>query len=211
MDIYKTPMLTARETARCLQMPESTLDLWLADTGRDPLVHAVRPEKRGWPRVPFVGIIEAYVLRSLREAGFSMGDIRRASRLVREEFKDPYALAKRRIATDGVKLFVRLADESIVHVRDHQRAFPEVIAESLTYITWSAEGAPERLRLPQYPLDAEVIIDPRFGWGAPVLAESKIPVESVVSLFRAGESIANVAEEFDLKADVVENVVRQAV
>ncbi|MFD7156359.1 DUF433 domain-containing protein [Kribbella sp. NPDC059898] len=209
-DIYEAPLLTAREAARTLKMPESTLDSWLADGSRPSLVHAVRPERRGWPRVPFVGVVEAYVLRTLRELGFSMPDIRRAADLVRSEFQDPYALARERIATDGVGLFVRVADQSVIHARDDQIAFPEVIAEYLTYISWDAEGNPARLRLPQYPAGAEVVIDPSFGWGAPVLAKSKVPVEALVSLWRTGEPISVVAEEYDLPADVVEDVLRQA-
>lgn len=209
-DIYTTPLLTAREAARYLKMPESTLDSWLADDSRLPMVHAVRPERRGWPRVPFVGIIEAYVLRTLRELGFSMAEVRRAAELAQFEFEDPYALASQRIATDGVSLFVRVADESVIHARDRQIAIPEVISEHLTYISWDSTGSPARLRLPQYPSEAEVIIDPRFGWGAPVLAKSKVPVEAMVELWRTGEPISVVAEEFDLPADVVENVLRQA-
>jgi len=210
-DIYTTPLLTARETARYLKMPESTLDTWLSDASGTPLVHAVRPERRGWPRVPFVGVIEAYVLRTLRdELGFSMPSIRRAADLVRSEFADAYALASERIATDGIELFVRVADESLVRAPDRQGAFPEVLADYLTYINWDSTGAPERLRLPQYPSEAEVVIDPRFGWGAPVLAKSKVPVEAMVSLWRTGEPISVVAEEYELPADVVENVLRQA-
>ncbi|WP_405062726.1 DUF433 domain-containing protein [Kribbella sp. NBC_01505] len=210
LDTYETPLLTAREAARYLKMPESTLDSWLVGGARPSLVHAVHPERRGWPRVPFVGIIEAYVLRTLRELGFSMPEIRRAADLVRSEFDDPYALASERIASDGVGLFVRVADESLVHARDRQVAFSEVIAEYLTYISWDSAGSPARLRLPQYPAQAEVVIDPRFGWGAPVLAKSKVPVDSLVSLWRTGESISLVAEEFDLPANVVEDVLRQA-
>lgn len=111
-DYYSKPILTARETARYLGMPESTLDVWLLDRGKAPLVHAVQPDRRGWPRVPFVGVIEAYVLRALRDLQLPMDDIRKAAELVRQEFNDPYALAHRRIVTDGVALFVRLADES---------------------------------------------------------------------------------------------------
>jgi uncharacterized protein (DUF433 family) len=191
-------------------MPESTLDGWLADSSGSPLVHAVTPVRRGWPRVPFVGIIEAYVLRSLGELDFSLHDVRHAADLARSEFDDPYALASERVATDGVGLFVRIADESIVHARDHQLAMPEVITEYLTYISWDATGQPERLRLPQYPSEAEVVIDPRIGWGGPVLARNKVPVEAMVSLWRTGEPIRMVAREYDLPEDVVENVLRQA-
>jgi hypothetical protein len=109
-----------------------------------------RTERRGWPRVPFVGLIEAYVLRVLRELNFTMPDVRRAADLVRSEFDDPYGLASQRIATNGVGLFVRVADDSV-----------------------DTDGKPAQLRLPQYPSEAEVIVDPRFGLGAPVLAKRR--------------------------------------
>lgn len=127
---YTQPILTARETARYLGMPESTLDVWLVDRRQQPLVHAVRPERRGWPRVPFVGVVEAYVLRALRDLQMPINDIRRAAELIRDEFKDPYALAHRRIASDGVALFVRMADESFAHARDRQLAIPRFSAST---------------------------------------------------------------------------------
>ena len=210
IDKFTTPLLTARETARHLKMPESTLDEWLAQPVGEPLVHAVEPEKRGWPRVPFVGIIEAYVLRSLREMGLAMRDIREAARIVRSEFQNPYALAHERIATDGVTIFVRLADDSVIHVRDHQLAIGDVIPRFLRNITWDQSGHPTSLRLPQYPPDAVVVIDPRFGWGAPVLAASKVPVDALVSLWRTGQSMSEIADEYGLPASTVENVLRQA-
>lgn len=210
VDIYSTPLLTGRETARFLRMPESTLDEWLRASDGQQLVHGVTPERRGWPRVPFVGIIEAYVLRALRDRGISKREIREAAELVRSEFNDPYALATKRIATDGVALFVRLADESIVHAPSRQRAFREVLDEHLQYIEWGDNNEPIRLRLRQFPEAAEVIIDPGFGWGAPVLAESKVKVDDLVNLWRSGESLGTVAEEYGLPADLVEDVVRQA-
>lgn len=209
-DIYSTPILTARETAHYLKMPESTLDAWLASSHEQPLVHAVRPEKRGWPRVPFVGVIEAHVLRALRDLGMPMPDIRRAAELVRREFDDPYALARKRIATDGVALFVKMADNSLIHVRDRQVAIADVLSDYLTYIDWDDTGNPQRLRLRDFPEGADVIIDPRFGWGSPVLAESKIRVEDLVALWRTGEPIRAVADEYGLSVDLVEDVLRQA-
>lgn len=207
---YTQPILTARETARYLGMPESTLDVWLLDRGQQPLVHAVRPEKRGWPRVPFVGVVEAYVLRAFRDLKVPMDDIRRAAELVREEFDDPYALAHRRIATDGVALFVRMADESFVHARDRQLAFPEVLREHLRYIEWDSDGNAQRLHLRNFPHAADVIIDPRFGWGSPVLADTKVKIEDLVTLWRMGEKFTTIADEYGLTVDVVEDVLRLA-
>ena len=205
---YKTPILTARETARYLRRHESTLDRWLATD--DPLVHSVTPERRGWPRVPFVGVIDAYVLRALRELRMPMRDIRAAAAIVREEFDDPYALARQRIATDGVAVFVRLADEQLVHASSGQLAIREVLEEHLRYIEWDSEGGAQRLRLKQFPDSADVIIDPRFGWGSPVLGRSKVRVTDLVELWRAGEPIAGVEEEYDLDVNIVEDVLRFA-
>lgn len=210
VDSYRTPLLTARETARYLKIPESTLNGWLTAASDEPLVHAVRPERRGWPRVPFVGIVEAHVLRALRATGMPMDEIRRAAAIVRAEFDDPYALAKRRITTDGVAVFVRLADESLVRARDHQQAIKDILEHHLHDIDWDDTGTAIRLRLHHYPSSAEVVIDPRFGWGSPVLVANKVKVEDVVALWRTGEPIRAVAEEYDLTETVVEDVLRQA-
>lgn len=211
MDPRTTPLLTARDAARHLDMPESTLDAWIISAPHHgSLIHAVTPERRGWPRLPFIAIIEAYVLRSLRELGASMADIRLAAELVRQEFKDEFALASQRIATDGVELFVELADQSLVHVKGNQYGIREVLADYLQYVTWDDEGKPAQLRLKQYPAEAEVIIDPRFGWGAPVLGDSKVPVDAMLQLWRTGEPMSVVAEEYGLSSAVVEDVLRAA-
>jgi uncharacterized protein (DUF433 family) len=209
MDIFTTPLLTARDAARHLRMPESTLDVWIAQSKSSdvPLVHTV-PARRGWPRVPFVGVIEAYVLRSLRELDLPMAAIREAAEMVRIEFDDPYALASRRIATDGLDIFVDLVDGLVSTSR--QRPIREVVNRYLQYVEWGDEGRPARLQLQQYPDAATVVIDPRFGWGRPILDESKTPVAAIVGLWRAGDSMDVVAREFDLSRDVVEEICRAA-
>ncbi len=208
LDSYTTPILTARETARYLSMPESTLDRWLvADAA---LVHSVVPARRGGPRIPFVGVVEAHVLRALRQLGLSMFDIRVAALRAREALHDDYALASQRIATDGVSLFLKLADDNVIHAATGQLAMREVLDDSLRYIQWDRDGRAQTLRLKDFPASADVIIDPRFGWGAPVLGRSKVRVSDVVDLWRAGEPITAVAAEYGLDVNVVEDVLRRA-
>jgi uncharacterized protein (DUF433 family) len=212
VDMYTTPILTARDAARHLRMPESTLDVWIAkQRAAAPLIHSVTPERRGWPRLPFVAVIEAYVLRSLRDLGATMDEIRQTAAFVREEFGDEYALASKRIASDGVDLFVELAEtRQLFSVKHNQYGIREVLSQYLQYVTWDDEGKPKRLRLQQYPEGAAVVIDPRFGWGSPVLEHSKVPVDAMLALWKAGDPMSVVAEEFDLPVDVVEDVLRAA-
>lgn len=159
--------------------------------------------------MPFGGIIEAYVLRTLRDAGFSMADIRLAVETVREDFESPYALASQRIATDGVDLFVSLANDELITPHG-ARPIREVIDPYLRFIEWDETGHPNLLRLSRYPASIPVVIDPRFAGGSPVLEVSKTPIAAVVELWRAGEPMAIVAKEFDLTQNDVENICRVA-
>ena len=202
--------MTAGEAARQLQVPESTLNSWMSSRQHPALIHAVQPERRGWPRLPFMAIVEAHVLRSLRVLGGRMDEIRLAAEVVRKELGDEYALVSRRIATDGVAVFVALADDSLLHVRGNQLTLRSVVADHLRLISWDDDGRPISLRLRQYPDTAAVVIDPRFGWGAPVLADSKVPVDAMLQLWRTGEPMAIVAKEFGVPATVAEDVLRAA-
>lgn len=210
VDRFDEPLLTPRETARHLMIPPATISYWLNEKANgEPLVHRVRPEKRGWPSVPFIAIVEAYVLRSLRDLGLTKNKIRDAATEIRREFGTPYALATKRIATDGIDIFVQYADDDIIRAGDNQRPIREIIDNYLTYITWDHEDDfAARLRLRQYPAIAPVVIDPRFGLGAPVVEANKVPVHAIVDLWLAGESMDDVAHEYDMSREQVEAICR---
>lgn len=212
MDVYHEAMMTTREAAWYLEIPRRTLSRWQNTTVASmPLVHSVPAERQGWPSLPFVAVIEAYVLRALRDLHVGLPKIREAVTAVRREFGEPYALATRRIATDGVDIFIEYTGGDLVRAADRQLPIREVITEHLRYIEWDVSGqTPQRLRLRQYADVAPVVIDPRFGWGSPVLADSKIRVDAIQDLFKAGESIATVAGEFGLRYEQVEEVCRVA-
>lgn len=212
IDKYHDALLTPKETARHLQLPPSTLSYWLREQAEgEALVHRVPAVKRGWPSIPFIAIVEAYVLRSLRNLGLSKKKIRDAAAAVRREFNTSYGLATRRIATDGIDIFVSYVDDDLVRAHDGQAPIREVIDKHLRYITWDeVDGSPTRLTLEQYPDAAPVVIDPRFGWGAPVITTNNVQVDMVVRLWRAGESLDAVAEEYGLSRDVAEAICRIA-
>jgi uncharacterized protein (DUF433 family) len=213
VDKYATALFTPREAAHYLRMPRSTLYGWLRPADSTTvLVHSVPAERHGWPSVPFIGLVEAYVLRNLRDLGLSTKAIRGAALRVREEFRTPYGLATRRIATDGIDIFIHYAQEDeLARASDGQRPIRAVIEDYLRYIDWDIrDGAARRLRLPQFPATAPVMIDPDYAFGQPVLADRKVPVEAVVRLWRAGERMSTVAAEYELDRETVEDLCRAA-
>lgn len=209
-DKFHDPVMTPKETARHLQIPDSTMYYWLAEKAAgEPLVHRVQPAKRGRPSVPFVAVIEAYVLRSLRqEAGLSKARVRKLAEDVRKRYRTSYGLATKKFATDGIDVYFD-EDGELSRTSDGQKPIREIIESSLRYIEWDDnDGFPSRLRLRQYSDIAPVILDPRFGWGVPVVEANRVPVDAVASLWQAGESIHSVAYEYDLSDEQVEEIVR---
>jgi len=56
-----------------------------------------------------------------------------------------------------------------------------------------------------------VVIDPRFGHGLPVVESNRVPVKAVAELWDAGESIEDIAYEYDMATEEVEELCRAVV
>jgi len=200
MDIYQDPMLSVTDAARYLAIPASTLATWR----REHTVHSQPPKHHGWPTLPFVGVIESFVLRSLREAGFTMRMIREAAEGVRREFNDDYGLARPQLGHDGAEIFLRFGGD-LFRARDRQQVIRETVDSFSTFIEWQGED-PLRLKLKAY--DSEVILDPRFGWGRPVVARNKVPLEAILGLWHGGDSMSDIATEFQMRRDDIERIIQ---
>lgn len=212
VDIFKDPLYTPREVSAYLAIPKSTVYSWLRTPSRGgaPLVHQVPVAHRGMASVPFAALVEAFVLRALRnELKFTKRQIADTVTDVREKFGTDFALASKRIATDGIDIFIQHADDQFDRVGDHQIVIRDVVGDYLRYITWDdATDYVARLQLRAFGEDAKVIVDPRFAWGEPVVERNKVPVRSVLDLWAAGEPLTVVADEYGLSVAETEAICR---
>lgn len=212
VDIFKDPLFTPREVSLYLEIPRSTVYQWLqvGSRGGAPLVHHLPAARRGAATVPFAALVEAFVLRALRnELGFTKRQIADTVADVRDTFGMDFALASKRIATDGIDIFIQHADDEFARVGDHQFLIRDVVGDYLRYITWDhrTEYA-ARLKLPGFGDDADVVVDPRFAWGDPVVERNKVPIRAVVDLWAAGEPLSVVADEYGLTILEAEEICR---
>ncbi|MFE1366705.1 DUF433 domain-containing protein [Streptomyces anulatus] len=200
VDRFTDGLLTPTETSSYLEIPYTTLKSWLNEKAAGaPLVHAVEPTRTRQPSVPFIAVAEAHVLRSLRTLGLRTSEIREAAAAVREAFDTPYGLVSKRIATDGVDIFVEHGLGDLRRARDGQAPIQEVVAQYLRYLTWEADDDfPSSLQLSQYGEAVPVVIDPRFGRGLPVIAANRVPVQAITDLWEAGETVEDIAYDFDM-------------
>jgi len=222
---FNAPLYTMAEAARVLDVPVSTFQTWARGYERrppgrpvvkgSPILTTV-PAEPGEPNVPFIGLAEGLVLAAIRRHGVPMQRIRPALDVLRTELGIDYALASRKLYTDGAEVLFDYAEHAgddtvreLVVVRNDQRVFDEIVDSYLKRITYADDGWAERIRLPQYRR-AEVLADPRFSYGQPTFRAGRARVSDALERFWAGEDLAMVAAEFGVPEEELEDVVRVA-
>jgi len=139
-----------------------------------------------------------------------MQGIRPALTYLVQQLEIEHPLASRHLLTDGAELFfryLRIEHHSELAAflsvsRGGQVVFDEVVERHLRRVDWAADDYPERL----WPAGREegIAIDPRRGFGQPIIARRGVRVEDVVHRLMAGEPKAVVANDFSLEPAEVE-------
>ena len=218
-------LFTVTEAAGWLTVPRSTFHGWVhgyehrPPGGRavvgGPIVLSLE-SARGQPAVPFLGFVEGLVLNAFRRAGVPLQRIRPALDRLDQELGLRHALASDRLTTDGVEVLYDygavLDPEGIgelVTVRNGQRVFAPVVREYLRRIRYSEDHWAEQVELPGYAV-ARVVVDLRVAHGRPVLERARIPVEDVLHRWIAGDSMAELSDDFGLAGAELEDIIRAA-
>ncbi len=204
---FAEPLLSAAQAGAHLVVPRSTINQWTAAG----LLHGVTRAPRFEPTMPLVAVAQAQLLHGLRDWGLSSGEIRRAAGRLRAEF-GPYALLTQRLASDGVSLLRNMSEPGDApaweRIADGQAVLPKVVDDHVHYFEWDHDGYPQRLTLRSYARHgADVVLDPRFGYGQPVFAATKVRVADVVRQFVAGEPTDEIADDYGLRPDEVDAAV----
>lgn len=203
------------DVARLLNVPVGTVGNWVRGY-RYPVRDQVRaaeplilPPKGGrW--LSFANLVEAHTAAAFRASGVSMQKLRPALAYLARHLEVEHPLASRHLLTDGAEIFFRyLRTEhqnelvTLLNVsRGGQVVFDEVVERYLRRVDWASDDYAERL----WPAgrDEGVVIDPRRGFGQPIIARRGIRVEDVVHRLAAGEPKAVVADDFGLEHTEVE-------
>ncbi len=218
------PAYTVAEAAHYLRMPEGTLRSWVVGrfypvVGQSrrsrPLIHMEDPERH---YLSFINLVEAHVLAAIRRRhGVKLPKVRNALDYVRRQFRVDHPLINQAFQTDGLDLFVERYGGLINASREGQHAMKEIIGVYLKRIEWDAKGLPIKL----YPFTREtqaeaapacdprlVVMSPTLSFGRPVIAGTGIPVSSIYERYKAGDSVADLAQDFCLEVGAIEEAIR---
>jgi uncharacterized protein (DUF433 family) len=218
------PAYSVAEASHHLRMPQETLRSWIA--GRlypvagqlkrsRPLIYLDDPTKR---YLSFINLVEAHVLAAIRrQHNVKLPKVRNALDYVRRQFRIERPLIDQAFQTDGLDLFVERYGELINASREGQRAMKEIIGVYLKRIERDARGLPIKL----YPFTRDtqaeaapvsdprvVVMNPIISFGRPIIAGTGIPVAAIYERYKAGDSVADLADDFRLGIGAIEEAIR---
>lgn len=227
---FSIPLYTVTDVARIVNAPTSTIRSWVMGYNRqfkdrpavlgDPLITHVDARGRKDPTIPFVGLAEALVLSAVRKSGVPMQRVRPALERLQEEIGLDHALASRKLYTDGAEVLFDLSEryatsenapsvKRLVVIRNGQHVFADVVEAYLQRIDYGDDGYPVLIRVPAYE-HAEVVADPTRSFGDPVFERGGARVDDVLERFWAGEPLTDLADEFGIPIQQLEDVLRVA-
>ena len=226
-DIYKgadprdLPAYSIAEATQYLGVSASTLRSWVVgrsypsitgDRYFKPLITLPDPDLR---QLSFTNLVEAHVLAATRRKyGVKLQNIRSAVDYLRKHYQIDHPLADARLKTDGLSLFIENLGEIVNVTMQGQIAMREIIETHLQRVEHDKEGLASRLfpftrhGQPLATQPRSVVIDPLIAFGRPVLAGTGIPTAVLVSRYKAGESIIELADDYRCEQPQIEEAIR---
>ncbi len=219
-----SPAYAVGEAAHYLHMPEETLRSWVVGRlypagGRSkrsrPLIHLDDPRGK---YLSFINLVEAHVLAAIRRRhGVKLPKVRRALDYVQRQFHVERPLIDQAFQTDGLDLIVERYGDLINASLEGQRAMREIPGVYLKRIERDARGVPVKL----YPFTRDtqaepapasdprcVVMNPAVSFGRPTIVGTAVPVSSIYERYRAGDSVAELANDFRLETGAIEEAIR---
>ncbi len=217
-DLREQPCYPISYAAHLTQVPKSTLRAWVAGRsyptkdGSRRASAVIQPVEPGY--LSFINLVEAHALAAMRrEYQLKLDTIRKAVRYVEKKLEVDHPLARQEFKTDGVELFVDHLGKLLNVSKHGQWSIREAFGDQLERVEYEA-GFAARLypwiRPNQKEQPRLIVIDPTRAFGRPVLATSGIPVESVQERFRGGESLSELAEDYGVEIEAIEEALRAA-
>lgn len=217
--LRRTPAYPFVEAAHYLSMPVSTLRSWCV--GQDykingktrrfqPLIELDGKKGEG---LSFLNLVEAHVLAAIRRKhDIPLPKVREALAFMQKRMKSLRPLLERSFQTDGVSLFVEELSSLVNVTHEGQIEMRELLLAHLHRIERDSAGLPIRLfpftRTGTQEREAPVQVDPTIAFGRPSLRGRAVPTSVLADRFKAGEPMTELASDFDVTVDVIEDAIR---
>ena len=214
-NLRELPAYSDAEVAHYLNLPRSTVRYWA--TGKDSSPALIEVADTNPVALSFLNLVELHVLAAIRRKhAVPMPKVRRAIDYLRENTQDEsdqlHPLISKQLQTDGLDLFIEQYGRLVNISSAGQLAMRVIIEAALRRIERDRRGIPIKL----YPFTrsnindapAMVVIDPSLSAGRPVITGTGLATEVIAERYKAGETVAELAEDYDREEAEIEEAIR---
>jgi uncharacterized protein (DUF433 family)/DNA-binding transcriptional ArsR family regulator len=205
-DPRETPIYSVHEAASYVRVPRSTLRHWLKPTSKARAVIEVADEKDS--QLSFYNLLEAHVVKVAVERDAWLHRIRTGVEKLRERApQSRHPLLEHQLWTAGGyrDIFVKSITGDIENLsKGGQFEFRQLLSRYLSRIDFDASG-PYQLRPYRFQ---HIAINHRVSGGRPVVKGTGILAEIIASRRRAGESIPDLAHDYEITTADVRDAIR---
>lgn len=205
------PRYSMGEAARILRVPKPTLRTWCLGwqqtRSRRAQAPVLIPDGRdeNGTYLSFFNLIESGFLNAYRQAGASMQRLRAALDFCRSRLEIERPLLTERFRLDGRDLVLEFDRKLLNASAGGQFLWPDAVEQWLTDIDYDAVG-PYQVWIAGR--GRPILVNPRIGFGAPILASCGVRTEEILERFLENEQPAEIAEDFGAKVDEVLEAIR---
>ena len=142
----------------------------------------------------------------LKGHGFTLNQIRRIVEDRQDLLGVPRPLTTLKFKTDGYEIFVNQGDALLgLDKKKGLRAWNQILEPFLKDLDYTGAFVSR-----WWPLgrDKPIVVDPDYGYGLPVVADSGVRTEIILERFQAGDLKEQIAEDFNLDPIEVERALQ---
>ena len=207
-NIYELPAYGVSEAAQYLRVPYQTLRYWLTGFGKLPPVVTMAGENR----LSFMNLLECHILSGMRRHySLRLPKVRTALLELKKHSSSLHPLVDTPLETNGVDLFLNELGRVVNLSRHGQGEIEPFLELHLRRIEHDRDGLFRFFPFVRERSESEpkfILIDPKVGFGKPVIAGTGIHTATIAARFNARESVDDLAEEYGRTKREIEEAIR---
>lgn len=156
--------------------------------------------------VNFYALIEFYIYFQCREHGMSAQKVKKFHTQLSLDLKTKYPFAHYRISTDFENIWAESTGNLIKADGKRQFDLLPVLDKFLHNVSYDGNNMATRY----YPLgrEAEIVVDPVYQFGQPIVDGTAIKTKSIYNLHLGGESNKRISALYDIPISKVKDAIR---
>jgi len=221
--LLEEPAYRISEAAAYLGISPTTLQSWTRGKKHGAARRVAQPiiklASTSPPLLSFINLLEAHMVCAFRRKRIPFQKVRKALAYLNEKMPSPHPLVDHNFLTNGALDLVIQYLSSWIDVTGQQGqvGLLPLVRMYFERIERDSKGLPLKL----YPFlrrgrrsdlsgegSSRILIDPRISFGRPVLVGTGVPVEEIADRFQAGETTRDLATEYGVAPEEIEEAIR---